>query len=423
MRRLSLAIISLTVMLVGIFSMYSKGNFGKQNTLTQPHGEGFDISCNVCHSTKGWKIDKETYSYNHDSTDMPLIGQHVEVDCKLCHPTLIFFEAKTQCVQCHSDMHESTVGKECVRCHTPNSWLVNNITQIHQQSRFPLVGVHARVDCFECHKSESFQRFDVIGAECYNCHSDNYAATTAPNHSSAGFSTNCDECHNVYSSTWTGTGFNHNVFPLTNAHAIPTCKECHISDAKPSSECVSCHQTDYNATTNPNHISSNFSSDCKICHTTVGWIPAAFDHTNFALTQGHSGRECSECHINGNYSNTSSECVSCHLPDYNTTNNPVHSALNFSTTCNQCHTTALGWKPASYTQHDALSFPIYSGKHNGQWANCVDCHANASNYKEFTCISCHEHNKTDMDDKHSGENGYSYTSAACLDCHPQGNTN
>ncbi len=66
-------------------------------------------------------------------------------------------------------------------------------------------------------------------------------------------------------------------------------------------------------------------------------------------------------------------------------------------------------------------FPIYSGKHNGEWNACSDCHTNQSNFAVFSCIDCHEHNnKTDLDDKHKGEPGYSYTSAACYDCHPKG---
>jgi len=178
MRNLSLAIIAIAIMSVGFFSVYPKENTSKPEPIKPPHGENFKISCNVCHNTKSWKIDKESYSFNHDSTEMPLVGQHQQVGCKLCHPTLIFSEAKTRCAQCHADIHESTVGKECNRCHTPKSWLVNNITQIHQQSRFPLVGVHAAVDCFLCHKSENFVRYDVLGTECYNCHSENYLATT-----------------------------------------------------------------------------------------------------------------------------------------------------------------------------------------------------------------------------------------------------
>lgn len=351
MRNLSLLILALTVMLIGIFSQVPKEENAVRLQPKSPHGANFKVSCKFCHSTNDWKLDKGIYSFNHDSTEIPLIGQHKMVECRSCHPSLVFSEAKKECFQCHTDMHESSVGKDCNRCHNPHSWLVNNITQIHQQSRFPLVGVHATVDCYQCHKSETFNRFEILGTECYSCHKENYIATTQPNHLSVGYSTQCAECHTIFSREWKGTGFNHNFFPLTQGHAISNCSECHIS---------------------------------------------------------------------GNLTKLSSECVSCHLSEYNNTTNPTHSILNFSNNCTECHTTTPGWKPASYKQHDALSFPIYSGKHKGEWSNCTDCHNNESNYKVFSCLNCHEHNKSDMDSEHKGESGYSYNSVACLICHPRG---
>jgi len=388
MRNLSLAVIAIPAMLISIFSMYPTRNTSKPDFIKHPHGENFNISCNVCHSTKGWKIDKEIYSFNHDSTDMPLIGQHKQVDCKLCHSTLVFSEAKNQCVECHNDMHESTVGKDCNRCHTPQSWLVTNITQIHQQSRFPLVGVHAKVDCYECHKSETFQRFEVLGTECYSCHVQDYVATTEPKHSSVGYSTQCDDCHTVFSSEWTNSGFNHDFFPLTQGHALPSCDLCHKdgSPTKIASECLSCHQPDYSATTNPNHINANFSTDCKTCHTTApGWKPANFDHNNFPLNQGHDINDCSKCHLNGNFSNASSECSSCHQPDYNASSNPNHVSGNFSTDCKTCHTIAPGWQPATF---DHVNFPLNQG-HN--IADCEKCHLNGNfTNTSSECLTCHQ---------------------------------
>jgi hypothetical protein len=497
MRNLSLAILALTVILVSLFpnDYFGKGNNSRLDPVKSPHGTDFKINCNTCHTTEGWIVDKKKLSFNHDETEMPLVGQHAKTDCKLCHPTLVFSHAKTECVQCHTDVHESTVGKECSNCHNPNSWLVNNISQIHQQSRFPLVGVHATVDCNQCHTSESFQQFKLIGIDCYICHNDAYAATTQPNHVLAGYSIKCDECHAIFAKEWKGSGFNHNFFPLTQGHALDECIKCHVNGnysnlssdclnchqadynattnpnhinagystnctmchttapgwtpatfdhskfpltqghsltdcakchvngnyANTSSDCISCHQADYNATTNPNHANAGYSTNCTTCHTTApGWTPATFDHSKFPLTQGHSITDCAKCHVNGNYANTSSDCISCHQTDYNATNNPSHSSLNFSTTCTECHTTAPGWKPATYRQHDAQSFPIYSGRHQGAWTSCTDCHTNLSNYKVFSCIDCHEHNKTDMDNKHREEGGYVYSSVSCFNCHPQG---
>ena len=41
-------------------------------------------------------------------------------------------------------------------------------------------------------------------------------------------------------------------------------------------------------------------------------------------------------------------------------------------------------------------------------------------FAAFTCLTCHDHNQTDMDEKHKEEPEYIYDSVACLDCHPDG---
>ena len=143
--------------------------------------------------------------------------------------TLVFSEAKSECNECHTDVHQATTGLDCARCHTPNSWLVSNITGIHQTSRFPLLGAHRTADCSDCHKSETLVRFDVPGVNCIDCHRENYMATTNPNHSESGFSEDCSPCHPVNSFEWTGAGFNHAFFPLTQGHSGLNCSECHTT--------------------------------------------------------------------------------------------------------------------------------------------------------------------------------------------------
>ncbi len=317
-----------------------------------PHGKDFEFSCKLCHSTKGWKLDKGIYAFNHNLTQFPLIGQHEVINCRMCHISLVFSEAETECAACHTDMHNQTVGMDCARCHTPHSWIVTNITEIHQLGRFPLLGAHYTAECRDCHPSASSLRFEPLGIACFDCHSEDYNAATDPDHVQGNFSINCVECHSLYAFTWTGEGINHNFFPLTEGHAIADCFQCH--------------------------------------------------------TPG------------GDYSNISPECFSCHQDEYNTTQNPNHALAGLSTNCNECHSTAPGWKPADFHTHDGLYFPIYSGKHNGEWNSCTECHLNPSNYTQFTCIDCHEHNKPDMDDEHDDVGGYLYESMACFDCHPTG---
>ena len=315
-----------------------------------PHGKELTMACADCHNPKGWKLEAGTYSFTHDKTQFPLVGMHQDVNCKLCHPTLVFSEAETECVSCHTDMHYQTVGMECERCHTPKSWLVDNINDIHRQSRFPLVGAHLTADCYSCHPSASLLRFEPLGVECIDCHQKDYDATTSPNHVQGNFSTECLDCHNINAFSWSGSGFNHSFFPLTEGHALNDCQACHTGTdySNISSDCITCHQTDYNATTNPNHLSAN-------------------------------------------------------LP----------------TNCAECHTTQPGWSPAKFDQHDAQYFPIYSGKHAGEWNNCIDCHTNPNNFASNSCIVCHD-NQGELNEEHDEVGGYAYNDAACFECHPTG---
>ncbi len=327
--------------------------FGVSLWAQSPHGDDLTISCDDCHKTSGWTMEPGTYTFDHNSaTNFPLTGQHQSVDCKSCHSTLVFSAAQPECASCHTDMHNQTVGMECALCHTSQSWLVPNITEIHQMSRFPLLGAHATAECIACHPSASTLSFEPLGIECIDCHQTDYNSATSPNHVAGNFSTNCVECHFINVFTWSGAGIDHSFFPLTQGHAIGDCYQCHAQGT--------------------------------------------------------------------DYSNISAECFSCHEQDYLSTDNPNHSSIDLSTQCMECHTTAPGWKPADFRTHDGQYFPIYSGKHNGEWNSCTDCHQNPANYAQFTCIDCHEHNKPDTDDEHDDVGGYIYESQACFDCHPTG---
>ncbi|MEI6062088.1 MAG: hypothetical protein WCR72_15405, partial [Bacteroidota bacterium] len=125
---------------------------------------------------------------------------------------------------------------------------------------------------------------------------------------------------------------------------------------------------------------------------------------------------CADCH-NGNYVTTPNTCVGCHQNNYNQTTTPNHAAALFPVTCADCHS-QTAWKPSNW-DHDGQYFPINSGKHNGKWNTCADCHANSLNYAEFTCTgSCHP--QPTMNSKHQGVGGYQYSSPACYSCHPTG---
>ncbi len=382
-------------------------------TLAQsPHGDKLAINCAACHDASGWFINHKTIQFDHATTDYDLEGAHAQTDCKQCHETLVFDEAPMQCASCHTDIHNMSVGNDCARCHTSQTWLVDNIPEIHEGNGFPLIGAHSNLSCTDCHSSETNARFDNIGNECISCHQDDYASTQSPSHTNTGFSTNCIECHNPLGTGWDTEIINHDFFPLTLGHDIQDCNECHttgnFSDADPN--CVTCHQDDYAGTQDPNHQSSGFSTNCVACHTTnPEWSPADFgNHDFFPLTLGHDIQDCNECHTTGNFSDADPNCVTCHQDDYSGTTNPNHTTVGFSTDCVSCHTTNPGWTPATIN-HDF--FPLTLG-HDIQ--DCNECHT-TTNFSDAdpNCVTCHQNDYDGTQNPNHVSSGFPTDCVAC----------
>lgn len=390
-----------------------------------PHG-AFRDDCSLCHGPSAWKPVQISRKFNHAKYGFPLEGAHAAASCVACHKTLDFTMEKSVCATCHEDVHRGEFGTDCARCHTTRSFIDRSaMVRGHQATRFPLSGAHAVIDCERCHGGEpsGHLRFVGIDANCASCHLAQYNATTNPNHAVGGFPLDCASCHG--SVTWSPARFDHSrtAFPLTGAHRTAACQACHgdgVFKGK-STDCVSCHLASYQGTTDPNHAGAGFPTTCASCHNTSSWSGAFFDHsgTAFPLTGAHRTVACQACHGDGVYKGKSTDCVSCHLADYQGTTNPTHSTIGFPTTCNTCHTTAT-WAGATF-DHDTNNFPIYSGRHAGIWSSCATCHTNSSNYTVFTCLSCHPHDdKAGTDSNHTNVSGYAYDSALCYSCHPRG---
>jgi hypothetical protein len=287
-------------------------------------------------------------------------------------------------------------------------------TNIEHDTFFPLLGAHAVLDCQQCHS----EGFEGTPTDCFACHQEDYAATTDPDHEASGFSTECEDCHGE--STWEGAVIDHDAFfPLTGAHAPLDCQECHAGGfVGTPSDCYACHREDYEGTDDPDHVAAGFPTECEACHDTSDWEGATFDHaTFFPLTGAHRTLDCESCHAEG-FPGTPTECVGCHLGDYNQTDDPDHQAAGFPTSCEDCHNTS-DWEDAEF-DHDQLFFPIFSGEHEGEWDSCQDCHVAPSDFGVFECIFCHAHPQGEMAEEHEDVSGYQYESMACYACHPDG---
>jgi hypothetical protein len=283
-----------------------------------------------------------------------------------------------------------------------------------------LTGAHVTLSCQSCHRSGPFR---LAPSDCYGCHQANFEGVSDPNHVTNQFDHNCLTCHST--AAWNPATFDHNntSFPLTGAHVNTACNLCHANGQYHGTptDCWSCHAANYNGVSDPNHVTNQFDHNCLTCHSTAAWNPATFDHNNtsFPLTGAHVNTACNLCHINGQYHGTPTDCYFCHQTDYNGTSNPNHQAAHFPTTCVTCHNTSA-WTPATF-DHDGPYFPIYSGHHAGTWTTCADCHTNPADFAVFSCITCHEHSQSRMNNAHSEVSGYVYDSQHCYTCHPRGN--
>jgi hypothetical protein len=90
----------------------------------------------------------------------------------------------TECRTCHEDRHLGQLDGNCSRCHSPDTFKVAEYEHANLTPRFR--GLHLRLPCLGCHKTETGQfpagpgtavRFK-IAATCVTCHPQLSGATT-----------------------------------------------------------------------------------------------------------------------------------------------------------------------------------------------------------------------------------------------------
>ncbi len=277
------------------------------------------------------------------------------------------------------------INMPCENCHTNSGWKpIRGVPEFdHNRTSYPLRGMHQQVACTQCHTNLVFTH---IGTRCADCHADLHRGQ---------FGAKCEECHTVQG--WevrTQHLKDHwNRFPLLGAHAMVDCVDCHKNEAVGqftglSTACYSCHTSDFQNATGPNHKTLNFPVTCESCHTADTWFGAKFDHlkyTGYALTGAHATLDCTACHINGKFAGTPADCYSCHLKDYTGSTNPNHVKAGIPTLCSTCHNTTA-WIPASF-DHNLTSFPL-TGAH--VTVLCATCHTdNYAGTLPTNCYGCH----------------------------------
>ncbi len=257
-------------------------------------------------------------------------------------------------------------------------------TIAHDQTNFPLIGKHRTVPCGDCHLKGVLQGTPT---SCEACHwirkkDDRYNLQLG---------LHCGDCHTPHDWKSIRPGaWNHEQktgFSLKGSHKILDCTQCHknnIFSGLPD-DCFYCHEKDYNNTTEPNHLTAQFSTDCSLCHVSTTWNATNYSHSGFPLNGSHKTAVCTSCHQNGVYAGTPTQCVACHLNEYNQVQDPNHLEAGFSTNCEICHGfEAISWEGAVFDHN--LVWPL-QGAH--RTLDCTECHANGYNLPQ-NCYGCHQ---------------------------------
>jgi len=331
--------------------------------------------------------------------------------------------------------HGPTLTIPCDNCHKVSAWrpIKANPEFDHDKTRYPLRGMHEKVECTQCHVKPVFTD---VGRNCQDCHADVHQRRMG---------TNCAQCHTVqgWNVAVQQVKDHQNRFPLLGAHAALQCEDCHKRAAVGqfqglSTACISCHQTDFQKTSNPNHVTSKFPQNCEMCHTFDSWLGATFNHAgppaNFALAGAHATVACTSCHIGGVFTNfkgrvsSPTDCGNslCHLSTWQQTNNPKHStspAVFPIANCATCHNTTA-WTTAIF-DHSTTGFPLTNSHQMapaGKVSACTDCHVN-NNYnltiQPTDCgnSGCHLTTWQQTNNPTHATGGTAFAAANCSTCH------
>jgi hypothetical protein len=313
--------------------------------------------------------------------------------------------------QSQADNPHGELKQGCADCHSAEGWTrVDHPREFrHQDTGFPLEGLHADLSCRSCHRDLVFSR---VGTACADCHRDAHRGEL-------GF--RCEACHSPR--TWSNRSemFQRHTrtrFPLFAVHANVDCDSCHRGQqpnqyVTTPTDCGQCHIRTFEQALSPNHVLAGFSRRCEECHvpSSPDWHQASYRHPDtYPLLGAHARARCADCHKT-TFAGTTRECVACHRADYTATTNPNHVTAHFPTSCNSCHSMEA-WRPAAFVDHSRTRFPL-TGAH--QQVDCGQCHVNNRFQGTPTdCVSCHRGNYQGTTNPNHVAAGFPTT---CQSCH------
>lgn len=387
-------------------------------------GASFETACNSCHEEIGGQIERRQGI--HGALDRDAVA-----DCAACH---------------HEHVGESLALVSTLAFQ--RAGIADPALYDHAHSGgLALEGRHIELDCAGCHVQarnlaieEGHHRFLGLAKECTACHNDAHKGELG---------NDCAKCHGQEKPFGEAALFAHpKTFPLDGGHDRLKCSQCHTTTAVYtglSISCTSCHQKDFEGTTQPEHRLAGLSTDCASCHmdgaaAAKDWKTTTFRHTDrFALVGGHEPLACSACHARGAPQDQvirhskQAACTACHDSPHEKAFVSAALAMrgNRGDACTVCHLEShASWRDAVSAMpaqlHAATGFALVA-PHDTQ--QCSECHAGldkprtaagvrsvAAWHTDFpgrkpdACEACHG-------DPHGGQFAGSATHGACLACH------
>jgi hypothetical protein len=248
----------------------------------------------------------------------------------------------------------ATAETRCSACHTVKGW--TDVKFDHARTGFMLRGAHVGVRCKSCHPRDFARR---VSDRCGGCHRDAHLGELG---------LRCEGCHEERSwrdVLFTADAHRRTNFPLSGAHALLPCEECHgkmrdRSFSRAPLQCQACHQADYQraATRSIDHAAAGFSLDCRQCHNTWRFTPARFAQHDrcFVISVGpHRGIPCANCHTStmglqlaGTCATHNAACSSCHEHACARSAEQHRNVMGYACVdqkCYECHSTTSGRGP------------------------------------------------------------------------------
>ncbi|RMG16421.1 MAG: hypothetical protein D6731_06190 [Planctomycetota bacterium] len=434
------------------------------NCHENPHRQGSPAfgDCKTCHvGSASWAQSPEA-TFDHDQTEFPLTGKHVEVGCAECHGKALNEPARVSCRECHEDdrgnPHRDGFDREmalapdetCGRCHDTRSWKEATYTRADHAEVLPLIDGHA-VACEACHASDgnagkqarhliaaagfprlpSRDRRTTIGPlekDCASCHVDVHEGKLGRD---------CASCHNFKTfhdeAELSIEGHAELGFVIKDAHLKVDCDGCHggrnaegaliklsLTEVR-TQGCVVCHEDEHEG---------QLGRRCDRCHDEKVWTPSRYGEkahrrSRFPLLEAHRAVPCEVCH---RYEverrrpparegaspkaqrfrwgrRRAARCTDCH--------EDPHAGQFARSDCKRCHTEQR-WIPTTFDAeaHAKTGFPL-TGAHD---LECSRCHATGLLHGEAVsyagipqaCAGCHE-------DVHYGQ--FAGRKDGCRGCH------